>query len=374
MRYAYLTCSTSLLLAALAGCATSHQKSSPTYAPLTPHANVISNISTITVKTPLNPALLRPDGTPFTFGPGDSLDIEIVGTPTSRATAKVGPDGKIYYNLLPGLDVWGLTLAQAREAIEREMGKYLTQPKVSVNLRTVGSKYIWLLGRLTKPGLYATAGGMSLLEALSMAGGTSHSTSQSTSVEEADLRHSFVVRQGQFLPVDFHKLLREGDLSQNIMLEADDFVFIRSALEQEVYVLGAVKGPRAIQYVEDMTLVSAMANGSGPIKLYWGQNGDNGTATKDAYLSHVAIVRGSLAEPQVAVVDYGAVVKGKAADVRLEPGDIIYVPNQPFTTIKRYMNLILNSFVSTVAANEGIRAGGGTTGVGVTTTVNTGSK
>src|SRR2546423_82201 len=86
--------------------------------------------------------------------------------------------------------------------------------RTSLNLRSVGSKYVWLLGRLNKPGLYATAGGMSLLEALSLAGGTAHSTSQSTSVEEADLRHSFVVRQGQFLPVDFHKLLREGDLSQ----------------------------------------------------------------------------------------------------------------------------------------------------------------
>jgi protein involved in polysaccharide export with SLBB domain len=215
---------------------------------------------------------------------------------------------------------------------------------------------------------------MSLLEALSLAGGTSHSTSQSTSVEEADLRRSFVVRQGQFLPVDFIKLLRQGDLSQNIIVQPDDFVFIRSALDQEVYVLGAVKGPRAIQYIEDMTLVSAMANGSGPIKLYWGQNGDNGTATKDAYLSHVAIVRGSLAEPQVAVVDYGAVVKGRAPDVRLEPGDIIYVPNQPFTTIKRYINMIVNSFVTTVAANEGIRAGGGSTGVGVTTTISTTSK
>jgi protein involved in polysaccharide export with SLBB domain len=372
MKYAYLSCSTALLLAALAGCATSHEKTQ--YSSLTPQAHVITNIPTVTVKTPLNPALLRPDGSPFTLGPGDSLDLEIVGTPTSRATTKVGPDGKIYYNLLPGLDVWGLTLAQARDAIERDMGKYLTQPKVSVNLRSVGSKYVWLLGRLNKPGIYATAGGMSLLEALSLAGGTAHSMSQSTSIEMADLKRSFVVRQGQFLPVDFRKLLREGDLSQNIILEPDDFVFIRSSLDQEVYLLGSVKGPREMQYVEDMTLVSAMAGGSGPEKLYLGQNGDNGTATKDAYLSHIAIVRGSLAEPQVAVVDYGAIVKGKAPDVRLEPGDIIYVPNQPFTTIKRYMNLILNSFVSTVAANEGIRAGGGSTGVGVTTTVNTGSK
>src|SRR5207247_10958298 len=135
----------------------------PAYSAITPHPSVLTNVPTVTVKTPLNPDLLRPESSPFTLGPGDSLDIEIVGTPTSRALTRVGPDGKIYYNLLPGLDVWGLTLAQARELIEKEMGKYLTQPKVSVNLRSVGSKYVWLVVRLNKPSLYATARAMSLL-------------------------------------------------------------------------------------------------------------------------------------------------------------------------------------------------------------------
>jgi protein involved in polysaccharide export with SLBB domain len=171
--------------------------------------------------------------------------------------------------------------------------------------------------------------------------------------------------------VDFYKLLREGDLTQNIVLQADDFVFIRSTLEQQVYVLGSVKFPRAVQYIEDMSLVSAIAGGSGPAKYYLLENNDSGPLTKDAYLSHVAIVRGSLAEPQVAVIDYGSIIKGRAPDVRLEPGDIIYVPNSPYMNFKRYFNIILNTFVSTVAANEGIRAGGGTTGIGVTTTVNT---
>jgi hypothetical protein len=118
-----------------------------------------------------------------------------------------------------------------------------------------------------------------------------------------------------------------------------------------------------------MTLVSAIAGGTGPMKYYVLENGDHGPMTKDAYLSHVAIVRGSLAQPQVAVVDYGAIIKGRAPDVRLEPGDIIYVPNSPYTTLKRYVNMIVNTFTTTVAANEGIRAGGGSVGVGVTVPV-----
>ena len=50
-------------------------------------------------------------------------------------------------------------------------------------------------------------------------------------------------------------------------------------------------------------------------------------------------------------------VKGRARDVRLEPGDIVYVPNSPYTTLKRYFNIILNTFATTVAANEGIARG-----------------
>jgi hypothetical protein len=86
-------------------------------------------------------------------------------------------------------------------------------------------------------------------------------------------------------------------------------------------------------------------------------------------MTHVAILRGSLSEPQIAVVDYNAIVSGKAPDIQLEPGDIIYVPNSPYTTLKRYFNIILNTFVTTLAANQGIQAGGGTVGVGVSVPV-----
>ena len=109
--------------------------------------------------------------------------------------------------------------------------------------------------------------------------------------------------------------------------------------------------------------VAAVARGA-PAEL-----GESARARMDA--ARALIERKAAAGETVYGVTTGL---GSLANVRLEPGNIIYVPNQPFTTIKRYMNLILNSFVSTVAANEGIRAGGGTTGVGVTTTVNTSSK
>jgi polysaccharide biosynthesis/export protein len=367
MKRASLFCSAGLLLALLIGCRSPSGKfeSRDSMAALT------TNLAGVTLTNQLTPDLLRPMDNVFTLGPGDAVDIEIMGNPTSRALTLVGPDGKIYFSLLSGLDVWGLTLAQTRNLLEKELAKYFTAPHVSVTLRTVGSKYIWVLGRLNRPGIYPLAGPTTLLEALALAGGTARSTSLISTEELADLRHSFVVRQGQFIPVDFHRLLREGDASQNIYLQPDDFVYVPSALSQEVYVLGAVRFPRAVPYNERTTLLSTIAGGNGMERYEWVSTGgtDPGPFAKDANLSHVAIVRGSLSTPQIAIVDYSAILHGKAPDVRLEPGDIVYVPNTPYTVIKRYFNIILNTFVSTVAANEGIRAGGGKVGVGVSVPV-----
>ena len=377
MKHATLLWSAGLVAALLAGCASR----GPNFEP-----HGWSNpFPGATVTNDLNPDLLRAGNDLFTLGPGDQLEIELMDlssraaeSPTSRAAANstshalltVGPDGKIYFNLLPGLDVWGLTLTQTKSLLEKELGKFVkNEPQISVTLRKVGSKYVWLLGRLNKPGVYPLAGPVTLLESIALAGGTSRSTSQVTTEELADLRHSFVVREGQFLPVDFYRLLREGDTKQNIYLRPDDFVYVPSALAQEVTVLGAVRVPRTVAYADQMTLVSALSSASGPLKYDFLAREDPRPFTKDAYLSHVAIVRGSFVEPLIAVVDYSAILKGKALDVRLEPGDIVYVPNSPYTTLKRYLNIIVNTFATTVAANEGVNAAGGTVGVGVSVPV-----
>lgn len=348
----------------MAGCKTNGSKFSsiPAEKPHPP-------LKSVTVTNSIGPELLQPGTSAFTLGPGDRIDVEIIGKPETKTTVTVGPDGKIYYYLLDGLDVWGSSLADLKSKLEHGLERYLTEPQVSLTLREVGSQSVWIMGRLSRPGIYPLSGPMTLLESLSLAGGTARSTSQVTTEELADLRHSFVMRQGKVLPVNFYALLRQGDTSQNIYLQPDDFVFVPSSLSQEVYVLGAVKFPRAVSYVERMTLVSAIAGASGPVRYELLTQSVGGHVT-DAALHHVAIVRGSFSEPQITTVDYWDILKGRTPDVELQPGDIVYVPNSPMGTVKSYVNMIINTFVSTVAANEGLRAGGGgNVGIGVTVPV-----
>lgn len=359
MKQVVFAVTTGSLLVLWAGCAANGHRAG-SYPAMTNSA-----FSKVTLTNQLSPELLRPTQDLFTLGPGDRIAVEIIGTPTSRALATVGPDGKLYYNLLPGIDVWGLTLAQTRDSIESGLSKYLSDPHVTVTLREVASKSVWLLGRLAKPGVYPMTGPMTLLEAMTLAGGSARSSTQSGTQELADLRHSFVMRQGQLLPVDFYRLLREGDMSQNIYLHPDDFVYVPSSLSQQVYVLGAVRFPRAVAYNERMTLMSALSEVNGSVKVDWLSPTYSGLAP-DAYMSHVAVVRGSLAKPELMIVDANAVLKGKAIDVPLEPGDIVYVPNAPYSTLKRYFNTIVSTFISTAAVNAGARYGGtATVGVAV---------
>jgi polysaccharide biosynthesis/export protein len=336
-----------ILLGLLAAC---QSPQAPRFDPRASKASTNAALTSLAGTNRLNSDWLTLPNDPFTLGPGDRLEIEIfddpagprnVRDPLTRATTVVGPDGKIYFYLLPGVDVWGLTLAEAKASIERELAKLdKSGPQVGITLRAVESRRIWLLGRFQSAGVYPIPSPMTLLEAIAVAGGTL--SVPGSSEELADLRRGFVVRQGQLVPVDFDRLLREGDLSQNIYLRPDDFVYVPSAASESVYVLGAVRLPKPIGYSGQPTVVSAIANAGGTIK--------------NAYLSHVAIVRGSLAEPKIAVVDYKEIVSGKAPDVRLEPRDILYVPFTPYRTLSKYADLILTTFVRAVAINEGIRA------------------
>lgn len=332
----------SFMVTLLAGCEHGNPKFTkpgPVYQETTP-------MTSVTLTNQLEPEWLKPPTSLFTLGPGDKLEIETLGETNSLTTTTIGPDGKIYYSILPGLDVWGMTLTQAKQTLERELSKFVREPpQISLILRGVESQRIWILGYVAVPGVYPLAGPTTLLEAIAMAGGTMSLSAfrqqevSGASDEVADLRRSFVLRHGKLLPVDFERLLQRGDLSQNIYLEPDDFVYFPAATAKEVYVLGAVAQARAVPYREGLTVASAVASAYGTVT--------------GAYMSHVAVVRGSLSRPEIAIVDYRRVIRGEAMDVALQPRDIVYVPFAPYRYLTRYAQLIVDTFVSSAAINAG---------------------
>jgi len=286
--------------------------------------------------------MFAPSREPFRVGPGDKLEIEILGGDSTRRTALIGPDGKLYYALSPSIDVSFLTLDEIRQELAKQLAGYYREPQISVTMAEVRSKRVSVLGRVNKPGIYPLTRPTTIVDAISQAGGLFTSRFSGSTEELADLDHSFIIRGRKMIPVNFARLLRGGDMSQNIYLEPNDLIYLPSALSKQINVIGAVRQPRAVGFSQEMNLAAAISAALGPIP--------------GADLRRVAIVRGSLAKPEVAVVDFIAIQEGKAPNVRIQPRDIIYVPNSRWLSLSHLVDLVTNTFARTVAANEGARA------------------
>lgn len=282
---------------------------------------------------------LRPPAEKYRIGPGDKLEIEMMEFPETHMRCLVLPDGMLYFHTVNGIKVTGMTVDEVKAALEKSLAADYRSPQVAVILRDATASRAWVLGRLKKPGAYPLDTPTTIIEAIAKAGGIASARSFGYTEDLADLRHSFLIRDGKFVPVDFTRLLREGDMSQNVYLRHNDYVYLPSSQAQKAYVLGAVNQPKAVDFANDMSLITALAHAQG--------------LAKNAYPQRVVIIRESLTEPKVAVVDFNAIVSGKAKDIVLEPQDIVWVPASPFEKVDQYLGQILSSFARTVATNEG---------------------
>ena len=307
--------------------------------PAVPEAMGNGEFSDLSGQDAIKPEWLRPPHRDYTLGAGDRLEIEILAEENSRATAFVTPDGKIYYNLLPGIEAKGKTINQLKREMEAQLATLYRHPQTSITLLTADSQRVWVLGRVNKPGNVALRQPTRLLDALSLAGGLYTSSTNGTSQELADLSHSFIKRSGTLLPVNFEKLIRTGDMTHNIYLEPNDFIYLPSSLNNEVYVMGGVNVPRSVPFSNDMNIVGAI--------------GSVGGAMAQADTDHVTIIRGSLTQPKYAVVNLRKIMHGGAPNVRLQPGDIINVPMPGQFSLSNYAMMAVNTYTQTIAGREG---------------------
>jgi protein involved in polysaccharide export with SLBB domain len=287
----------------------------------------------------IKPEWLEPNKASYRLGVGDQLEIEILGVGGTLTRTFIMPDGRVYFDLAGGVKAEGMTLGQLGVALKEALVEEYTEPEINVTLKEVRSRRAWVLGRVSRPGLYPLSQPTTVLEAIAMAGGLFSSRMSGSTEELADLGSSFILRKGKLLPINFLKLLKEGDMSQNIYLRDGDYIYVPSASSQSVNVLGAVRLPRAVGFKDNITLVEAIAKAFGPLSV--------------ARLDHVVIIRGSITEPRVAVVDFKAILAGQAKNVQLRSFDVVYVPDRPLQRFRDYFWLIMNSAAQTVAVREG---------------------
>ncbi len=121
--------------------------------------------------TPHPPEPPPMDQEEYVIGAADVLVVRVWKNPELSAEVTVRPDGKISVPLLDDIHAVGLTALELKEVITRELAEYVSNPDVTVVVRDVGSKYIFVLGEVARSGPVGAGREVRVLDAIATAGG-----------------------------------------------------------------------------------------------------------------------------------------------------------------------------------------------------------
>jgi len=157
----------------------------------------------------------------YKIGPQDVIRIDVWKEPDISRTIPVRPDGKISVPLLNDVQASGLTAMQLGASLREGLSKYLTNPQVTVTVTEINSRRVYLTGEVNRPGALPLLPNMTVLQALSSAGGFT---------QFAKLKSIYIMRteNGKQVKHPFnYKEVVKGNLSeQNILLQPGDVIVI----------------------------------------------------------------------------------------------------------------------------------------------------
>ena len=163
-RWQFLAISLAVLMALPAKAQDGNNPKQPAQPPV---PAIAEDTGTLGVATK-TPATTNPN---YVIGPQDVLDISVWKEPEVSRVVPVRPDGNISLPLLNDVQAAGLTPAQLAAQITNSLKKYVTSPQVTVIVTTINSQRVYILGEVTRPGAFPMLPRMTVLQALSSAGG-----------------------------------------------------------------------------------------------------------------------------------------------------------------------------------------------------------
>lgn len=260
---------------------------------------------------------------PYEIGPGDLLQIVVVGQQELTGEFKVDQDGMLVLPVLGKVKAAELAPSALQKKLTTLLADgYLRRPQVSVQVKEYQSQRVYVAGELQKPGPYPLKGDRTLLTLIGEVGGLTSSVGHEVIVVRppeggappGDVAPLEAPPSGARLPGEvagsqvFRLNLRElmsGNPAGNLELQAGDTVYFPRAAQ--AYVSGHVARPGAVRYDEGMTVFQAINEAGG--------------ATERGSLGKVKIVR--LVDGQ------RKEFKAKLSDL-VQPGDNIVVPERFF--------------------------------------------
>lgn len=166
--------------------------------------------------------------TEFILGVGDKIEIVVYRHDSLKRTVQIDNSGKITYPLVGDIKANGLSIFQLRDRIRDGLAEYIVDPQVSVGIVSIQSQKVYVIGEVTKAGVFSLDTPKSVIEAIAQAGGFT---------KDAKDESVIVIRgnrdKPQLIKLDLKGTLK-GDTAQNIQLKGGDVVYVPATLIADV--------------------------------------------------------------------------------------------------------------------------------------------
>jgi polysaccharide export outer membrane protein len=153
--------------------------------------------------------------------PGDVLEISVWKEPDLQRQVLVRPDGAFSFPLVGEVDARGKTVAELNKVVSERLSRYISDAVVTISVQTINGNKIYVLGQVNKPGEFIVNPSVNIMQALSMAGGTTPFAAT----------NDIIVLRGQgkqqnAMAFRYNDVVRGRSLDTNIELLAGDIVVV----------------------------------------------------------------------------------------------------------------------------------------------------
>lgn len=195
-----------------------------------------------------------PVPTEYVIGPGDRIEVQLIGNSKGRYSFTVNRDGRIMFPELGPVAVTGLRFEELKTRIEQRVNEQMIGTQAIVTMGDLRSIRVFVLGEAERPGSYTVSGLATITNALFASGGVKPIGS---------LRNIQLKRNGRLLQrFDLYDLLLRGDTSGDVRLLPGDVIFI-PPVGSTVGVTGEIRRPAIYELKGESTAADLLYLGGG---------------------------------------------------------------------------------------------------------------
>jgi len=163
----------------------------------------------------------------FLLGPEDELEITVWKNQELSRLTVIRPDGLISMPLIGDIQAAGLTAEDLAQRITERLKQYFaTTPSVSVSVKTINSYSVFVMGEVAKPGKYQFKSYVTVLQAITTAGGFTDYAKRNKLQILRVTENSDHIRREVHIPLQYDDLLAGRGEPGNILLQSGDTVLV----------------------------------------------------------------------------------------------------------------------------------------------------